>query len=122
MPQRSALRADKTMPRTMRAARFFWKMPRYTTSQIRADMGRLRQQWSTGRTTQYPDELKWSRNKAYGLSLECAAWETPNLVVTPVRTAGWSSASHRRPQGSLTASATMRQKYWWTDKSSVSSG
>src|SRR6266852_5082951 len=39
MPQRSALRADNTMPRTMRAARFFWKMPRYTTSQIRADMG-----------------------------------------------------------------------------------
>ena len=25
-------------PRVIRAARFFWKMPRYTTSQIRADM------------------------------------------------------------------------------------
>src|SRR5260370_41073466 len=35
MPHRPALRAESTMPRQMRAARFFWKMPRYTTSQVK---------------------------------------------------------------------------------------
>src|SRR5439155_20753369 len=80
MPQRSDFRADNTMPRTMRAARFFWKMPRYTTSQIRADMGRLLQQWSTGRTARYPFRLKWSRNNAYGRSLACEARARPNRV------------------------------------------
>src|SRR5438094_768168 len=38
MPQRPAFRELSTMPRVIRAARFFWKIPRYTTSQIRADM------------------------------------------------------------------------------------
>src|SRR4030095_3970731 len=36
MPPGADLRAESTMPRAIRAARFFWKMPRYTTSQIRA--------------------------------------------------------------------------------------
>src|SRR5499427_8810643 len=35
MPHRPALRADRTMPRQIRAARFFWKMPRYTTSHVK---------------------------------------------------------------------------------------
>src|SRR5438034_11512990 len=35
MPHRPALRAERTMPRLMRAARFFWKMPRYTTSHVK---------------------------------------------------------------------------------------
>src|SRR6266446_5984051 len=35
MPHRPALRAESTMPRQMRAARFFWKMLRYTTSQVK---------------------------------------------------------------------------------------
>src|SRR5258705_7069173 len=38
MPTRPALRAESTMPRQMRAARFFWKMPRYTTSQVKCAM------------------------------------------------------------------------------------
>src|SRR5215467_767670 len=35
MPHRPALRAERTMPRQIRAARFFWKMPRYTTSHVK---------------------------------------------------------------------------------------
>src|SRR5215470_13824748 len=35
MPHRPAFRAERTMPRQIRAARFFWKMPRYTTSHVK---------------------------------------------------------------------------------------
>jgi hypothetical protein len=38
------------MPRVMREAKFFWKMPRYTTSQIRADI-----QFLLGRSSSRPD-------------------------------------------------------------------